>query len=146
MSGSESCFGEKTLVASRLTVKDRSGKSRWAPLTEDMNSSSHPSALHAEIKVRPLMLSRSLTSKSKQYCVIWLSGLHCTCGICLIFSDWRNAGDKECTNKKSLKKNAGDNAQLYLFASCFQMFLCPKGKWAVLCAYKNNWLSKFPHA
>lgn len=140
--GSESCFGEKTLVASRLAVKDCNGKSRSAPLTEGMNSSLHPSALRAEIKVCPLMLSRSLTSKSKQYCVIWLSGLHCTCGVCLIFSDWRNAADKARANKNSLKKNAGDNTQLYLVASCFQTFfescLCLTGKQAALCAYKNN--------
>lgn len=85
--GSQSYFGEKSLVVSRLAVKDCNGKSRLAPLTEGMNSSLHPSALRAEIKVCPLMLSRSLTFESKQYCVIWLSGLHCTCGVCLIFSD-----------------------------------------------------------
>lgn len=117
MAGAESCSGEKTLAASRLAVKDCSGKSRSAPLTEGMNSSPQPSALRAEIKVCPLMLSRSLTFKSKQYCVIWLAGLHCACGVCLIFSGWRNAGDKVHANKNSLKKNAGDNAQLYLVAS-----------------------------
>lgn len=85
--GSQSYFGAKTLVASRLAVKDCSGKPRSAPLTEGMNSSTQPSALRAEIKVCPLTLSRSLTFESKQYCVIWLSGLHCTCGVCLIFSD-----------------------------------------------------------
>lgn len=111
MGGSQSYFGEKSLVASRLAVKDCSGKSRSALLTEGMNSSLHPSALCAEIKVCPLMLSRSLTFESKQYCVICLSGLHYTCGVCLIFSDWRNAGDKVCANKNSLKKNAGDNTQ-----------------------------------
>lgn len=109
--GSHSYVGERSLVASRLAIKDCNGKSRSAPLTEGMNSSLRPSALRAEIKVCPLMLSRSLTFESKQYCVIWLSGLHCTCGVCLIFSDWRNAGDKVRANKNSLKKNAGDNAQ-----------------------------------
>lgn len=118
--------------SNRLAVKDCNGKSKSAPLTEGMNSFPYPSALRAEIKVCPLKLSRSLTFKSKQSCVIWLSGLHCTCGVCLIFSDWRNAGDKVHANKNSLKKNAGDNTQLYLVASCFQMFfkscLCLTGK------------------
>jgi len=85
--GPQSYFGEMNFIASRLAVKDCNGKSRSAPLTEGMNSSLHPSALRAEIKVCPLMLSRSLTFESKQYCVIWLSALHCTCGVCLIFSD-----------------------------------------------------------
>lgn len=58
--GSESCrggvtdhFGVKSLVASRLTVNDCSGKFRSAPLTKGMNSSLHPSALRAEIKFAP---------------------------------------------------------------------------------------------